>query len=754
MSSTRNSGGVATQTGIDYQNRVAAWTAVRILAEHDAAPSWGLPAPAVLAFLRCETEQPVDDLLVGISGGGHAFVQVKHGLTLTTGDDSPFASAIDQFVRQYIVSRSVSSGPRPGERPLDRHRDRLLLLVDSSSSGSVRTHLAAVLSNVRQIAPGQSIESVAHNASQQEALDTIRAHIGRSWQKASGEEPDAVALLALLRIEVLDLNDGESAEREAKTLLRTSVLRDPTQSDVAWDTLVQACAHFAQIRSGTDRKGLQQILANAHIVVRAPRSYREDIEQLLSVSRSMVDAVSELSRVRVGAKEVKIARQSTAALRQAVEMGSVVVVGEPGAGESGALHDVASALQNDERDVVFFAVDRLEASSLGALRTELGLTHELREVLGNWPGNAPGFLIIDALDAARSDASAQTLRHLLRDILQTPSRWRVVASIRKFDLRYDQELRRLFAGAPLSEFRDGEFAAVRHVNIPRLSDDELAQVSVQSQELGDLIVRSNQGLHDLLRVAFNLRLLAELLSIGVAVENLTPIRTQIELLDRYWQERVICSDSRGDARETILRQVAEKMVASRSLRVSRSIVASSPAADPALMEVLGSHVLVEWQPSPEARPDRYILTFAHHVLFDYAIARLLLRGLAEDFIRLLAREPELVLAIRPSLVLHFQYAWLSDQSRVFFWDLVHKVMRTTAIPAVGKIIGPSVAAELTTQVSDCEPLFRALEDPNPNIYTTAESTLRHLVGAILADTHRPPVGPHASPWCEVLERVS
>lgn len=38
MSSMHNSGGAATQAGVDYQNRIAAWMAVRILAEQDAAP--------------------------------------------------------------------------------------------------------------------------------------------------------------------------------------------------------------------------------------------------------------------------------------------------------------------------------------------------------------------------------------------------------------------------------------------------------------------------------------------------------------------------------------------------------------------------------------------------------------------------------------------------------------------------------------------------------------------------------------------
>ncbi|NET60325.1 MAG: hypothetical protein F6K47_30540 [Symploca sp. SIO2E6] len=50
-----------------------------------------------LKFLRCETEQPVDDLLVGTSDHGHAFIQVKHRLTLATAAKSDLGSTIDQL---------------------------------------------------------------------------------------------------------------------------------------------------------------------------------------------------------------------------------------------------------------------------------------------------------------------------------------------------------------------------------------------------------------------------------------------------------------------------------------------------------------------------------------------------------------------------------------------------------------------------------------------------------------------------------
>src|SRR5689334_2333593 len=90
-------GGAATQAGINYQNRVAAWVAVHVLAEKSAHPI----GPASQAtYVRFETGEPVDDVLVGTADNRHAFVQAKRTIELSVKTKSEFASVTDQFVRQ------------------------------------------------------------------------------------------------------------------------------------------------------------------------------------------------------------------------------------------------------------------------------------------------------------------------------------------------------------------------------------------------------------------------------------------------------------------------------------------------------------------------------------------------------------------------------------------------------------------------------------------------------------------------------
>lgn len=765
--SALSGGGAATQAGINYQNRVAAWLAVRILAEQEADPLWGLPSSSTLEFLRCETEQPVDDIMIGTSEGGHAFIQVKRSLSMEASDNSALASTINQFVRQFIIYRDTNTAERPWERPLDAERDRLVLITSGRSPASVREQLRLVLRRIRGLTSSQALEDGATNALERNVLNTLITHIRQSWQNTTGSGPsdaDLRDIIRLLRVQILDVEEESDGEREAKELLRHSIIKNVTQADNAWNALVEICARYATSRGGADREHFQQVLLSNEIALNAPRSYRSDIERLRQYSRATLESVADLSTLRIGdVSVVKIARPSTRALRDAIEEGSVVVVGEPGAGKSGAIHDLVDALHTEGRDVVFFAVDRLEARSLGALRDELGLSHDIDEILRNWPGDSPAFLITDALDAARNDQSAQTLRNLLTDTLSRSNRWRVVASIRKFDLRHDVHLQRLFAGRPVSEeFRDPDFWNICHLNIPVLSIDELADARRQSPELLALITSIVEGNHyallTLLRNPFNLRLVGELLGSGIGLASLTPITTQLQLLDRYWQERIVLSrsESQGDVREALLIRATEIMVGARSLRADRAEVIEGQSSSTALRDLQSSHVLVEWRPSPEAAPNRYILTFAHHRLFDYAVARLLLRGDARRMVARFEQDEELVVAIRPSLILHFQHEWEIQADRRMFWDLVFRFIRAS-VPEVGKLIGPSTAAELLEHVEDYQPLIERLESRDPNARQHGEQALRHLTRAVLVtqvNHARPLVGPSAPPWSELLEQAT
>lgn len=751
-------GGAATAGGMEFQHSVSAWLAVLMLAEKNAVVPWCLPAGTTIDWLRCETEQPIDDIMAGTSAGGLIFIQAKRALNLSTHDGSVLASVVDQCVRQVISMRNKPTGSRPWDREADPARDRFLIVTSRDSSKAIISHAGKMLARLRSLVAGMPLTDAAKNDDERRVLDALTAHAKASWQRATGAAPSEAELrqlLELVRFEALDVMEGKD-EAGAKQALKTSVLDDSDQVDGAWSQLVKICSELASGSSGIDRPELQTRLLDQGIHLQVPRSYRVDIERLRAHSESTFGGLKQLSVIQVGTESVKIKRPCEAALLAEAGQASLLVVGEPGAGKSGVLHGLVAALRKEGRDHVFLAVDRLAAGSLPGIRQELGLEHELVDVLTNWPSSQPKFLIIDALDAARGDILGRAVRELISAVLGNGN-WRVIASIRKFDLRYGTELRRLFRGSAISEFVDPEFGDVRHLNVGILLDEELAQVEASSSELGELIKPASGALKELMRRPFNLRLLADMLGSGMKPKDLSPIASMVELFERYWAHRVIDADHDHDAdsREAVLRDVVQKMVDSRALRVERAAVAKA-GAGPSIDRLLSQHVMVEWQQGIASVPNREVLAFSHHVLFDYSAARLMFRGFPDALIKKLRDDAQLAIVVRPSILMHFQHLWAADTDHSQFWDLTFKLMDADGVPQIAKLIGPYVAAESLTAVDDLDPLYAALESKTEAVRTSGDSAFRHLVGALLVEESGPSKlnAEDLGLWCAVLERVT
>ncbi len=749
--------GAGDAAGNDYQNRVAAWIAVQILAEQHAAPPTWLAPGGTIDFLRCQEQVPVDDVVVGTSTGGRTFVQAKHTVGLSDKENSPLGKALVQMVRQFLRCASSPPDSHSLDRPLDPDRDRLVLACDRGSSESIRKNLHLILDRIRRLPPSLPIEDAACNETDGEVLGSILTLVDRTWKSIKGPEPtddDKRTLLRFVHLGVVEVEDDGPAAVGAREALRSVVLADPARADAAWSVLITEFGGQAWKESGATRQSLWGLLQNHGFESKAPPSYQGDIATLHRVSRRFRDVISDLSRIDAGHIRVQIRRPVTQELRRAAELSSLVVVGEPGAGKSGAMHELVVGLEAEGRDVVLLVVDRLQSQSLGGLQAELGLRRDLVDVLGNWPGSKPGFLLLEGFDAARDHHAAEILIDLLQHLATQGARWRAIVSIRKYDLGHSGRLRGMFSGSPPSAMQDPGFPEVVHLNVPALGDEELDEVGRQAPGLRRLCDDAPPDLRALLRVPFNLRLAAELLASGVKAEELVPLRTQADLLERYWAARVLGEDAAGDMRVRILRRMCEQMLRARSLRAMRHEVVE-PGTEDALRSLLSRAVVSEWKADPTASPDLDTVVFAHHVLFDYAVARLLLRAPEAALKERLVSDRELAMAIRPSLCLHYRFLWGRDAGRCTFWSAVLGLAADTRLSQMAKSIGPSVAAQLARDLRELQPLVLALRSEREEERAAAECSLRHLFGALQAGTGGSAqlTGEGAGPWCDLLAAV-
>lgn len=268
MAEHTGGGGAATHAGTNYQDYVAAWTAVQILAEQDVSPPWDLPANATLETLHAEAPNPIDDLMVETSAGGRALAQAKHTVTLATTPGSPLGSTVAQFVREFADANPV----------FDPAKDRFILVTSPQSSAPIKVDLRAFLHRLRT-SPHPDDEWTAGSQDQQDAARVLREHLNREWEALRGAPPSDAemnALTRLIHLHILDVDPGGHDAKHAKDTLRQRILKDPTRADNAWTTLITTTGEYAANHQRADRTALQRALTDAGIDLQAQRSYRED----------------------------------------------------------------------------------------------------------------------------------------------------------------------------------------------------------------------------------------------------------------------------------------------------------------------------------------------------------------------------------------------------------------------------------------------------------------------------------------------
>lgn len=643
---------------MDFQARVSAWVAVHVLAEESEEPPFRLGAPVVR--MACEVDQPVDDLVLTAGDGSIAHVQVKRTVNLSLSSSSAIASAFDQFVRQFLEWRTA----RETEVSSDPARRRLILAVGTATPGTVRVTLSEALDRLRAL-PGDEMPPGGLNREQERAIGVVGSHVRASWLAETGSDPDdddIRALMRLVQVQAVEVGQGERDEGLAKTILRSNVLLSPDQAGQAWSLLIDEGLRLIRTHAEANLSRLVDVLSSAGVPVDAPPSYRADIRRLRDHSDRVARMLADHAGIRLGSATVRIQRPYAPVLRDAADSGSVLVVGEPGAGKSGVLYSLFETMKEEGRDVVLLAAQYPPFSSMGSLRNELGLDHDAVNVLANWPGQQRAVLLVDALDAARAE-SAQALRTLIREVQRCADRWSVIATIREYDARYSLELDATFRGTPpdgpTPPLGGSHFSRIRHVVIGRLTDGELQQVGqIGAKSLAALISSAPEAVTELLRVPFNLWLAAELLNGEAEPRAIRSAGNRLALLDLYWRKRVLQgrSPQDGPAREAVLRDAVRAMVSSRALHADQDLVAKLEAGHH-ISDLLSAGVIVEWQPHQHLTPPSAALEFSHHVLFDYAVARLLLRRSVARFLDVLENDPVIVLLGRPSLVMHFHHLW-------------------------------------------------------------------------------------------------
>ena len=125
-----------------------------------------------------------------------------------------------------------------------------------------------------------------------------------------------------------------------------------------------------------------------------------------------------------------------------------------------------------------------------------------------------------------------------------------------------------------------------------------------------------------------------------------------------------------------------------------------------------------------------MLSFVHNIMYDYAVARLLLGELGRTELEFLEAggNEHLALSIRPSISLAFQRLWHASPERRPFWEKAILFVQSERIRMFGKVTAGDVASSEFREVSDVMLLIEEVEKGDEHAY----KLLKYMIQAAIA----------------------
>jgi hypothetical protein len=740
----RLGGGRSTSGGVGYEVQLAVSLAVKMLGG-SACSVWDAGGDHLEA-ITMQDMQPVDDVVVELKSpvGAIVYLSAKHrgkGISLTLKNNA-FGEVVESFVRQF---QKMS--------PEQRLHSRLLWAVPASAGKPLTEHLCQVLEDFRRDDMRDLADFINRRSSKEEkaAFEKLVDVTQRVWKKEVGvcpPEPNQINFLRLLGVHVFDPKRDMEAANEK---LRGALAVDPPQAPQILKNLEVSFGEKNRRGLRCTAASLRRELYAAGLFLNAPPDYKKDVEFLRRQSGISLNVLKTHNQLAFKNGAVHISREvELEALLRAVKDGNLLITGEPGSGKSGLVHSLASKLTEEKIPVILLlAEDYADAPwPLQGDDRLPGMKHPLVEVLQQWP-EGEGMLITDALDALRDGAALKRMRNLLQDVAARAPGWRVVASVREFDLMHGRDLRDAFPGAGVPGFASKDFRDTAHFHVPALTDKQLDDSLLgQAPEIRPFVEgsRNSARAEALHRSPFYLRLAAELLRDGALPHDLADWTSPRLLLKKFWQARV------PENQENALKLLCLKMVQARQMKISRQALPSQPGleADIKVLRkagVLQAPIMNKGMPLGENR-----FSFSHHLLHDYAITHTLFPETPGELLGFLAKQPMMPVLYRHSTMMAMEILWEGDRTREDYWKMTVGLEAVASLHLIARVTAPALAARRVAAIEDLLPLLDCL-DKGDEMGTQIDSVFRHLIAGV-QDAEDAFLQGGLAAWSEFADRLS
>lgn len=238
-----NSGGAATNSGIDFQQRIAALVVAQVIAEIKDFSSLQIGDAINVKELRFETNDSIDDLVI-VTSQGCSYIQAKRSLSLSGQIDSEYSSVLGQFVSQHIKNST--------------NEDRYVLATSPRASKRITNELRKLTESARLNETGSAGNPLTQ--AEREVFDKtkslIQAHyLNKTKVKITDLEFDQ--LFKKIIIANIDIEEGAPLETAILTLLSSKSKVSP---ELLWGSIIALCISLAKDRLSINKEGLTKRL--------------------------------------------------------------------------------------------------------------------------------------------------------------------------------------------------------------------------------------------------------------------------------------------------------------------------------------------------------------------------------------------------------------------------------------------------------------------------------------------------------------
>ena len=234
-------GGAATNSGIDFQQRIAALVLAHVLIDVKNYSIFQLDDDLHVTEIRFETNNGIDDLVL-MATDGRVLIQAKHSLSLSDKLDSEYSSVLKQFVAQYVDD--------------NRSNDMYVLATSSRSSQRITKELRKLTEAARLNEIGSAdnpLTKVEEDVMNKTCVLIEIHYLNKTGIAISKETLDC--LFRRIRVALLDIEEGAPLELAVLTLLAGKASVSPA---LLWRSLIALCLSLAKDRLSIDKNGLTQ----------------------------------------------------------------------------------------------------------------------------------------------------------------------------------------------------------------------------------------------------------------------------------------------------------------------------------------------------------------------------------------------------------------------------------------------------------------------------------------------------------------